>query len=329
VIADDHGPEYVPSIASMAKTSPVQYCGFGEPTTLLQKALHRARHIAPAAQIAVTVREENRGRWETALWCIRPERLFVSDTRTMSSLTTAAALLSIAAESASNVVTILPARCYVANEWILSCALDTLRKMLPGIPEGVGTLGMIDIDLAVDEDYLVPSEAEAAPGLAVLGMAHRPVAWVAQHLRQQGAMVASGILTGYAGVFAAHIYRRWPELAHTLANLTEAAARGEKRLHAQMYGDVPSSVLRSLMWSAPIFPQRALPVFRCGWRGLHTARAVSRVSASCPVTIDSVLQCSPQSESQSERILTTRLSDEFHHAAIRTGPPAHSHGSVD
>ena len=162
MIADDHGPEYVPSIASMAKTSPVQYCGFGEPTTLLQKALHRARHIAPAAQIAVTVREENRGRWEPALWCIRPERLFVSDTRTMSSLTTAAALLSIAAESASNVVTILPARCYVANEWILASALDTLRKMLPRIPEGVGTLGMIDIDPAVDEDYLVPSEAEAA-----------------------------------------------------------------------------------------------------------------------------------------------------------------------
>ena len=54
MIADDHGPEYVPSIAGMTNTSPVQYCGFGEPTTLLQKALHRARHIAPTTQIAVT-----------------------------------------------------------------------------------------------------------------------------------------------------------------------------------------------------------------------------------------------------------------------------------
>jgi hypothetical protein len=314
VIADDHGPEYVPSIATMAKSSPVQYCGFGEPTTLLQKALHRARHIAPAAQIAVTVREENRGRWETALWCIRPERLFVSDTRTMSALSVAAALLSIAAESASNVVTILPARCYVANEWILASALDALRKMLPGIPEGVGTLGMIDIDHAVDEDYLVPSAAEPGPGLAVLGMAHRPVGWVAQHLRQQGAMVASGILTGYAGVFAAYIYRRWPELADGLANLTEAAVRGEKRLYAHMYGEVPRSVLGSLKWAPPTFPQRALRVFRSGWRGLHTARAVSRVSACCPVTIDSVLRCTPQSESQSERILRTRFCDEFDHA---------------
>src|SRR5277367_5943771 len=103
--------------------SPAQYCGFGEPTTLLQRALHRAKQIAPTAQIVVTVREENRERWEPALWFIRPERRFVSDSRVTASLTTAAAVLSIAAESASHVITILPARCYVANEWILSDAL--------------------------------------------------------------------------------------------------------------------------------------------------------------------------------------------------------------
>jgi hypothetical protein len=60
VIADDHGPEYVPSIEGSAKKSPVQYCGFGEGTTLLQGALHRAKQIAPIAQILVTVREDNR-----------------------------------------------------------------------------------------------------------------------------------------------------------------------------------------------------------------------------------------------------------------------------
>src|SRR5580704_9878869 len=42
VVADDHGPAYVPWVAGAAKTSPVQYCGFGEPTTLLQRAFHRA-----------------------------------------------------------------------------------------------------------------------------------------------------------------------------------------------------------------------------------------------------------------------------------------------
>jgi len=131
VVADDHGPEYVPAIAGTAKTSPVQYCDFGEPTTLLQRALHRAKQIAPTAQIVVTVREEDRECWEPALWFIPPERRFVSDSRMTSSLTKVAALLAIAGDSVSHVVTILPARCYVADEWTLSAALHRLHAILP------------------------------------------------------------------------------------------------------------------------------------------------------------------------------------------------------
>ena len=284
----------MPSIEGVIRTSPIQYCGFGEPTTLLQRALHRASSIANSARIAVTVREENRGCWEPALWFVRPEGRFISDSRMMSSLTIAAALLSIAAESASNVVTILPARCYVANEGILSCALAQLQAMLPCLPEGVATLGMMEMDDGVDEDYLVPCSGNSGPGLSVLGMAHRPVGWVAQHLRQHGAMVASGILTGYAGVFAAHIYNRWPILAKSLAGMKAAAAGGENRLRADMFHGVPKSALRSLKWCPPVLPQRALRVHCCGWRGLHTARAVSKICASRAITIDSVPDYQPK-----------------------------------
>jgi hypothetical protein len=282
VVADDHGPEYVPSIAGTVKSSPVQYCGFGEPTTLLQKALHRAMQIAPLAQIAVTVREEDRRLWEPVAWCVRPERRFVSDSRISAPLTMAAALLSIAADSASNVVTILPARCYVEHEWILSDALDRLREKLPGIPEGVATLGMLDIDDGVDEDYLVPFQANDGPGSRVRAMARRPLGWVSQHLRLHGAMVASGILTGYAGAFAAHISSHRSGLEKALAKVIRAAAGGENRLGAPACRGVPGSVLRSLRWWPPSFPQRVFRVHRCGFRGLHTARAVARISAVAP-----------------------------------------------
>jgi mannose-1-phosphate guanylyltransferase len=271
-------------------TLPVQYCGFGEPTTLLQKALHRAKQIAPTGQIVVTVREENREHWEPALWFVRPERRFVSDSRMTSSLTTAAALLSIAADSVSNVVTILPARSYVANEGILSAALDQLYTQLPQIPERVGTLGMIDIEDGIDEDYLLPFESKVGLGLGVRAMARQPAGWVAQHLRQHGAVVASGILTGYAGTFAAHIAKYKPGVAKALSKATGLAAGNEKRVSADVYREVPRSVLKSLRWWPPIFPQRAFRVYRCGWRGLHTARAVARISVSSPAIIDSVPQ---------------------------------------
>jgi mannose-1-phosphate guanylyltransferase len=291
VVADDHGPEYVPWMAGSAKTSPVQYCGFGEPTTLLQRALHRAKQIAPSAQIVVTVREENRERWEPALWFIRPEHCFVSDSRMTAPLTTAAALLSIAADSFANVVTVLPARCYVANESILVAALNQLQAMLPRIPEGAGTLGMIDIEDGIDEDYLVPFDTRVGPGQAVQAVARRPVEWVARHLRRHGAMVASGILTGYARVFAMHATRRWPpEFTRKLTKVMQVAANGEKRLYVDGHREMTRSVLRSLRWWPPTFPQRALRVHQCGFRGLQTARAARRISESCPTTIDSVAQ---------------------------------------
>jgi mannose-1-phosphate guanylyltransferase len=293
----------------------------GEPTTLLQRALHRARQIAPVAQIVVTVREENRESWGPALWFIRPEHRIVSDSRTTAPLTTAAALLAIAADSATNVVTILPARCYVASEWILHAALNQLQLILPRIPEGVGTLGMVDIEDGIDEDYLVPFETRVGPGQAVLAMARRPAEWIARHLRQHGAMVASGILTGYAGVFAMHASRVWPGLAKALTKITRIAADGERRLCADGYRGMPQSVLRSLRWWPPIFPQRAIRVYRCGWRGLRTARAVARISASCPATIDSELESWTASQA-------TRSSD-FDHAASRANCRCVDHGWVD
>jgi hypothetical protein len=287
VVADDHGPEYVPCIAGTAKALPVQYCGFGEPTTLLQKALHRAKRIAPTAQIVVTVREENRENWEPALWHIRPERRFVSNARTSGALATLAAVLSIGEDSDSNVVTILPARCFVADEWLLCAALNRLQAVLPGIPEGVGTLGMIDIDDGIDEDYLLPGETRMGPGTAVQAMARRPAPWVVQHLRHHGAMVASGILTGYAGSFARHVSKYWAGHLKALTKVTRMGPGGENRFCANVDREVPRNVLRSLRWWPPTFPQRAIRVHRCGWRGLHTARAVAKISAACPATIDS------------------------------------------
>jgi mannose-1-phosphate guanylyltransferase len=288
VVADDHGPEYVPCMMGSATTAPVQYCGFGEPTTLLQRALHRAKQIAPATQIVATVREENRDRWEPALWFIPPERRFVSDSRMAASLTVAAAVLSIAAESLSDTVTILPARCYVSDEGKLCAALLQLQATLPTIPEGVGTLGMIDIDEGIDENYLVPYMTPVGAGLAVQAMTRQPTGWIARYLRQQGAMVASGILTGYAGTLAGHVFKTYPDLAKVLAKHRRAAPARENAVCADLYRQVPKGAPRALRWCPPLLPQRAYRVYRCGWRGLHTARAVARVSTSNPANIASV-----------------------------------------
>jgi hypothetical protein len=137
----------------------------------------------------------------------------------------------------------------------------------------------------------------AGPAVLVQGMARQPIRWVATHLRQHGAMVASGILTGYAGRFAAHILKHRPTLTSALTKVTRAAG-DENRLSVDMYRAMPRSSMRSLRWWPPMFPQRAFPVYRCGWKGLHTARAVARISASCLPVIGSIRQHQTEPESQ-------------------------------
>ena len=236
--------------------------------------------MAPTSQIMITALDEYREYWESSVWYLRPENRFVGENRAGSLLTGAAALLSIAQLSPSNVVTILPARCYVAQEWIFSAALERALSILPGVREGVVTLGMVDIDEGVDEDYLAVARARIGAGFLVLGFARRPASWTARLLVRQGAMIASGIMIGYAGAFAAHISKHWPGLTQTLAKLRAAAAAAgsECEVPMDLQRGVPRPAMKSLRWNPPMFPQRAIPVMGSGWSGLRSQRAVERVT---------------------------------------------------
>jgi mannose-1-phosphate guanylyltransferase len=280
VIADDKGPGWVPYGALELRSAPVQYACLGGRATLLQRALNRAASIAPSSQILVTVLAEHRARWDPSLWCVRPERRFVSNISTSSLLTSAAAILSIAGVSPSSILTVLPARCYVGHEWILLEALRRAAYELPHIPEGAATLGMIDIDEGVDEDYMVVDRGRRGRGFTVHGIARRPTAWVARHLRRQGAVVSSGIMIGYAGVFAAHILKHWPELSKRLATLVAGAgaAHMECEIPSSLQDRIPCSVLKSLRWHAPAFRQRVFTVCDSGWSGLKSPHAVARIA---------------------------------------------------
>jgi mannose-1-phosphate guanylyltransferase len=280
VVADDHGPEWAPPVQLGERSSPVQYSRLGGSSTLLQRAMHRAGRMAPPSQVMITALEEYREFWEPSVWCIRPENRFVGENRATSLLTGAAALLAIAQLSPSDVVTILPARCYVAQEWILRAALERALSILPDVREGVVTLGMVDIDEGIDEDYLAVARARIGAGFTVLGVARRPTSWAARLLVQQGAMIASGIMIGYAGAFAAHILKHWPGLAQTLARLSAAAAAtgSECEIPTDLHKGVLRATMKSLRWNPPMFPQRAIPVMGSGWSGLRTQRAVGRVT---------------------------------------------------
>jgi hypothetical protein len=280
VIADDHGADSLLPHSCAGQSAPVQYSALNGNRTLFQEAVERAMRIAPASQVIVTALDAYRHYWEPALWFIRPEHRFISTSSGMSWLTTAAAILAIAYQAPDSVVALLPGRCFVSHEPVLSAAIDKAISLLPVVPESVISLGMQDLDCGVDEDYLVPRKGERAILQPLLGVARRPVAWIAQYLRAEGALVASRITCSYARTLASHICLVWPGLASRLleqihADSPQDAAGG---VRVQLPGALSgAAMLRSRHWYPPALPQRALPVRACGWSGLRTARAVAQV----------------------------------------------------
>jgi hypothetical protein len=199
----------------------------------------------------------------------------------MSWLTTAAAILAIAYKAPDSIVTLLPGRCFVSHESVLADAIDRAVALLPTVPEAVISLGMQDLDDGIDEDYLVPRQGERQFLQHLLGVARRPLPWIAEYLRAQGALVASRVTCSYARTLAAHICLVWPGLASRLLELILAdpgrPAAGGVRI--SIPSGLPKAMLRSRLWYPPALPQRALRVTACGWSGLRTARAVARMTS--------------------------------------------------
>jgi mannose-1-phosphate guanylyltransferase len=279
VVADAAGPTWRVSDNTNAQWAPVQYCGLGEPTTMLQKALHRAGRISHAARVMVTTAEVHRSHWQQALWFMRAEQRFVCESPGWSLLTTAAAVLSIAARTPKALITILPARCYVADEWTLTVALHRALSERSILADGIATLGMIGAEFDVDEDYLALSAPDGRPTVAVAFTAQRPGEWVSRDLVRRGAVLASGIYLGYARTLASMFYKYWPALTRRiLRHLKQSIGRGvENRIPSTLAQEELRALSRPFWDRPPWIPLRALRVVNCGWSSLCSARAIERV----------------------------------------------------
>jgi mannose-1-phosphate guanylyltransferase len=249
---------------------------------MLQKALHRAVRISDAARVMVTAAEAHRSHWQRALWFMRPEHRFVSESPGWSLLTTAAAVLSIAARTPTALITLLPARCYVADEWTLTLALHRALSERRLLSEGILTLGIIG--LGIDEDYLVLKAPDDRPTVTVAYTAQRPMDWVARDFVRRGAVVATGIYIASASALATLLYRYWPTLTQKiLRHLKQSHVSGEENRIAPALAQEALRAASRPFWDRPPWLSlRALRVANCGWSSLSSAEAIEGIAMSQP-----------------------------------------------
>ena len=235
----------------------------------LRLAARRAKSLSSPTNVIVSAQEGDRQAWEGPFWFTRATNRFISELGTPTSLSTAAAVLSIATKDPSCPIAILPSDFWVARESVLSEAIEKAFEQLPAMPGSVATLGMIDSHPhpGGEEDYLVVGPGHAQKGAAIQARINRPERRLAKQLVSEGAMVASGILLGYAQAFAARIDKYWPHLAQELIHTLEKDpdAEVERKFSAFAYRQIPRLAMHSVRLFPPTFPARAFPVQGSGW----------------------------------------------------------------
>ncbi len=233
----------------------------------LRLAARRAKRLSSPANVIVSAQERDRRTWEGPFWFTRATNRFISERGTPTSLSTAAAVLSIAAKDPSCPVAILPSDFWVARESVLTEAIEKAFGQLPALPESVATLGMLDAHPGGEEDYLVVGQRHPQKGATIQARINRPEKRLAKQLISEGAMVASGILLGYAQAFASRINKYWPHLAQELIQTLEkdSSPEVERKFSAFAYRQIPRLAMQSARLYPPTFPARAFPVQGSGW----------------------------------------------------------------
>ena len=232
----------------------------------LRQASLRARKVVSPGNVLVSAREEDRNIWVGPLWFTQPASRFISDRGVPTSLSTVAAVLSIAGRSPGCPILILPSDFWVARECVLTDAIENAFMALQRVPDTVATLGMSDTHPGTDEDYLIVGPGSSQMGAAIQAKANQPSPSVAKRLVQEGALVASGILLGHAQAFAARVHKYWPQLAQELTHTlgSDRSSEEEHRLSAGVFQHISRSIC-SMRLFPPTFAMRAFRVQGSGW----------------------------------------------------------------
>ncbi len=265
VVASEERPKRLSESWSPSGLSPQQAAAVKK--GILRQSSLRARKMVCPANVLVSAQEADRGMWEGPFWFTRPANRFISNHGAPTSLSTTAALLTVAARAPSCLVAVLPSDFWVSRESVLTEAIEGVFQLLPNTPESVATLGMVDAHVDVDQDYLVVGPNNLQKGAVIQARINRPEPRIAQQLVSEGAIVASGILLGYAQAFASRIFKYWPHLGRELTNTLEpdCFSELEHRLSTETYRDIPRSAINSIRLSPPTFPMRAFAVRGSGW----------------------------------------------------------------
>jgi mannose-1-phosphate guanylyltransferase len=260
-------------------TVPKQFCSLGGGPSLLHLAMLRARHVAPAERILVTLAATHRTWWKDIYQWLPRANVLVEPEQRGTGIGILHPLLEILQRDPDAVLAILPSDHYVRDESAIAASLEKAVRLMGVQADRVMLLGLQPEDADPDLGYIVPAEACGEGWFAVRGFSEKPGADRVAALLQRGALCNSFIVVTRAATLLELFERQVAAAVARLRDYRHAmrAPGADDAELARLFAAIPTIDFSSQVIADAPERLSVLRVAPCGWSDLGTPPRVERV----------------------------------------------------
>ena len=272
---------------------PKQYCSLGRGPSLLHSALQRARALAPAARILVTVTREHRHWWRGLSTVVPLRNVLVEPRQRGTGIGILHAVVDILHRDPRAFIAILPSDHFFASEAAISAGLVEAMRQARRFPREVLLLGFHPQECDPDLGYIVPIDSRAGEPRHVRRFVEKPDAELAASLAHDGALLNSFIVVSSAPALLQLFERRCPAAVRRLRAFAAQNPRPGNRQLSALFRTLPEIDFSRDVMGPDVARLRVLRIAACGWSDLGTPARLERVLQRHSARIAATLPARP------------------------------------
>ena len=262
---------------SSGRSVPKQFCSLDGGRSLLEEAMHRARHIVPRDRLCAIVAADHRRYWQRTLWTLPASNVIVQPSNRGTAHGILLAVLSILERDPLARIVFLPADHYVRDERALGGSLREAATSLTRNPDTLSLIGIEPEEADPELGYIVPGTGPAHSARPVSRFVEKPDPALARQLVAAGALWNSFIFAASGPTLLGLLRQKLPESTEEMATAVARDSRlGSRSAVTELYEDLQSIDFSRAVIQGAEANLRVITAPACGWNDLGTPQRVAQ-----------------------------------------------------
>lgn len=259
------------------RSVPKQFCSLDGGRSLLEDAMHRARHIVPRDRLCAIVAADHRHYWQRTLWTLPASNVIVQPSNRGTAHGILLSVLSILERDPLARIVFLPADHHVRDERTLGASLREAATSLTRNPDTLSLIGIEPEEADPELGYIVPGAGPARSARPVDRFVEKPEAALARRLVAAGALWNSFIFAASGPALLGLLRQRLPESTDAMATALARVARvGTRTAITGLYETLPLIDFSRTVIQGAEANLRVITAAACGWNDLGTPQRVAQ-----------------------------------------------------